>query len=277
MRPHVFTRWARHQLLQHVGTREKWFRTVPFHQQASELNERRHTFHKHKFRLMRGSDARVVRGLVSDVYTDIPDTEVMEALTNVLPDGQALKHFSGKTDRAMYAYMVSPRQLAIPGTGFLAYPGVIIKNSEVGYTSLWVIPFLWMPENDSVACFTSRAPFKRIHRGAVKELREKFEKALEESSVFWGELDKKLARLTTVTYTTEDDAVEALRTLLRGAGATKLFMYRCEQAYQAAKHHFHSGRSIFETILVVVRRQDGEDAAHDHAAIAGAVLTKLIF
>lgn len=276
LHPYVFTRWARGQLLSHVGTREKWFASVSLEQQARELNERRHTFVKHKFRLMKAGDgARVVRGLVSSVYAEIADTEVMEAIIELLPDGMALRYHSGKTDRAFYAYIVSPQKITV-GDGLSAYAGIVLKNSEVGYTSLWMIPTLWFPWYDSVISFVARAPFKRIHRGKVEDLKSDFAKALFEVSTVWAEMQAKLDALEGLVYADEPEAIAAMKTALARCGSSKLFAYRCEQAYQGARNRSHSGRTILDAVLKMSRRQEGEDATHDHSAVAGALLLTLV-
>ncbi len=275
--PYIFTRWARSQLLSHLGTREKWFASVTLRQQADELNQRRHTFAKHKFRLMTAGDgARIVRGLVSSVYAEIADTEVMEAIIELLPNGEVLSHYSGKTDRAFYAYVVSPQKLTIPNTNFEAYPGVVLKNSEVGYTSLWVIPTLWFPRYGSVAIFTSMPAYKRIHRGKVEDLKEDFSAALVKAATVWGDLDSKLSALSKLTYVDEDEATKEMKRMLLLAGSSKLFAFRCEQAYQVARNTVHNGHAVFDAVMTTAQKQSGEDDLHDHSAVAGALLLKLM-
>lgn len=277
--PHLFTRWSRSQLLAHLGTREKWFAHVTHAQQAAELNMRAHTLHNFMIRTMRSfedENVHVVRGLVSSRFADIPDTDIMKALLEVLPGGYALQTYSGKTDRAFYAYAITADKIGIPGTSFEGFPGVVVKNSEVGYSSLQLIPMLYLPTPGAPLILEKKILLKRVHRGSIPDLVERFHKALDEAKVLWGPLEQKLAKLATVSYGSEDAAVEALNTMLVLAKAQGAFTWRCTQAYRAAKHHAHNGLSVFNAVLDRVKHEDGQDDAYTSAALAGAILLQLI-
>ena len=251
---------------------------MSFRQQAEELNERRHTFVGHMFRTMRVVDqdgVRLVRGLVSSKYGDIPDTEIMKSLTDLLPGGWAVRRASGKTDRAFYAYVLTRDPIEIPGSYFKIHPGVVVKNSEVGYTSLWVYPMAYIPHMDAVSVFEADVKLRRIHRGSNEALAEDLKTALKEVSTVWGGVEDRLSRLRTVVFADEEEAIERMKRVLIGAGSTKLFALRCEQAYKAGKHALHNGLTVYEAVLERVYRETNRDDAYTKAALAGALLYKL--
>jgi hypothetical protein len=279
--------WSRHQLLQAVGAKEKWFESVPLEVQAEELNRRRHVLEDMMFRTMLGGDesafpVRPIRGIVSSVYCDIPCVDIMQALVEELPpDTMVLKRFSGQTDRSFYAYVVFDRPIGLPGH-YNGYPGLIFRNSEVGYTSLWVVPFLLLPETSScsqerVAVMEKKYLLRRVHRGKVNDLKEKFLKAVEDASALWTDLQSKLPRLSQTVYASEDDALSAMSQLIyQSKGGTKLFAQRCREAYKNSGYTSHSAYTIFETIIEVAGNYLNQDKSYDHNAIAGAILLRLI-
>jgi hypothetical protein len=274
--------WSRHQLLQAVGTKEKWFEHVSLELQASELNNRRHVLENMMFRTMSGGDeeafpVRPIRGIVSDVYCDLPCTDIMQALVDEMPgDTVVLRRFSGQTDRSFYAYILLDQPIGLPGQHD-GYPGLIFRNSEVGYTSLWVIPFLLLPWMERVAVLEKKYLLRRIHRGKINDLREMFSQALSDASVLWADLQHKLPRLSQNAYASEDDALEAMsRLIFQSAGGTKLFAQRCREAYKASGYRAHSAYTIFETITNVAGSNLNPDKSYDHNAIAGSILLRLV-
>ncbi len=276
---HLFTRWSRSQLLSHLGTREKWFKHVDLSIQAHELNERRRTFRKHMFRTMRSHDSeeiRIVRGLVSAGYGDIPDTRIMKILLKLLPDGWALRSKSGKTDRALYVYAITRDEVHIPQTSFKAFPGVIIKNSEVAYSSLWVFPMLYMPHLRSAAVFERDVVLRKIHRGKAEDLEKEFTEAMDAVSGSWGDLETRLGKLATIFYANQDEALAKMERLLLGSGSTKAFAQGCRRTYEASGHATHTGLTICEAILARVEQESDKNSAYSHASLAGAVLLKLM-
>lgn len=277
---YMFTRWSRSQLLSLFGARERWFSFVDLEQQVSEFNARLHAFRSYRIRTMRAVDedfpVRIVRGLVSSEYSEIKNTDIMSAIIDKAdPNSMALRVCSGITDRAFYAYVLSPTPITIPGTGFLAYPGAIVKNSEVGYTSLWVVPALVLKGRGAPAIIESKHVLKRIHRGKAK-LPELFEKAFSAVSATWSDLSTKIPHLVNKTFGTEDAAVEKMRQLLESAGSSKELMMRSATAYRSVPRG-HTGLDIFEAITEACSTYTDRDELYDVGAIAGSVLYKLTF
>jgi hypothetical protein len=274
---HLFTRWSRGQLLGHLGTREKWFQSVSLEQQALELQARAHTFDQHMFRTMRTYEGnfRLVRGLVSSKYGDIADTLILDTLVKLLPGGWALRWMSGKTDRALYVYAITRDPVTIPGTNFTAFPGALVKNSEVGYTSLWVLPMMYTPAQNAAFVLEQKHVLRRVHRGRPGELEAALRDALGQLSGLWGGIEARLRGLQAIYLVDEDAAVAAMRKVLLQVGGSKLLALRCEQTYRAAGHSEHNGLTIFEAILARVHREHDRNNASSLAAIAGAVLLLL--
>lgn len=277
---YIFSRWSRQQLLALLGTREKWFSFVDLECQTKELNLRMHAFSGFNFRTARAVDAdfpvHFVRGVVSRVYADIPNTEIMSAVIAKMPaNAAALRRYSGLTDRAFYAYVVSPSPITIPGTSFFAYPGAVIRNSDVGFTSLYVIPMLMLREQGAPVVLESKAVLKRIHRGKI-DLAEKFEEAFAKCAALWSDVATKLPHLASKKYANSADAVEAMARLLASALATKEFIQKCRNAY-GQRQRRDTALDIFETITEVCETYSNRDDNYIVGAIAGAVLFKLLF
>ncbi len=278
-KPHVFTRWSRGQLLSHLGCREKWFESVAIDQEVDELNKRLHVLRPYMLRTMKSyysEDLLVVRGLVSRHFADIPDTAIMKALTDVLPEGYAVAHQSGKTDRAFYAYAVTEKEISIPNTDFVALPGVVIKNSEVGYTSLWVVPMMFIPEHGVCIVLRKHASLRKVHRGDASDLAAKFSAALESAKVLWGSLAEKIDKLKSLSFLTEEDALVAMSTMLKAAGSEQGFITACTAAYKEAAHTSHSAMGILNAIMVCVKKECDKDDAYVSSELAGAVLLQIL-
>lgn len=277
--PYAFTKWSRSQLLSHLGAREKWFETVTRTQEVEELNIRLHALRNFMFRTMQSFDSpdlRLIRGIVSSKYADLPDVAIMRAIVELMPNGYAVSAYSGKTDRAFYAYTVTEERIGIPGTSFYGFPGIVLKNSEVGFTSLWVIPMLWLADHGVPVVLKKQAVLRRIHRGDVANLTEKFTEALQKTKVLWGPIEEKLSKLRTISYSSEDIAISAMNDMLEAAGAERLFIHRCESVYRQAAHTVHDAFGLFEAILANVKTEEGPDDAYVSAELAGAVLMQLI-
>lgn len=278
---HLFTKWSRTQLLSLVGTREKWFNPVSTEEEARELNERVHLFKRHRLKTMRSADPdvelRIVRGLVSSSYATIPDTLVLKALSEELPEGEVLQIYSDMTDRALYAYIITGDEISIPDTSFRGYPGVVVKNSEVGYCALHMLPMLYEVSCFAPLIFNSTMAFRKIHRGSTSELREAFTSALDELKTVWGPIKEKLFRLGAISYSDEDAAVLSLRTGLLKLRSTKAFAYRCEQIYRTSNHNQHSALEVLNALLCAVREKvNDQDEANAASALAGALLLTLV-
>lgn len=274
----IFNDWSKAQLFSHLGVREKWFSSVSIETEVEELSRRLETFAKHRLRLIQSIDAEnllIVRGFVSEHYADIPDTEIMKSALEAMPEAEVLTWYSGKTDRALYAYLLNTKEMMSLGA-LNGHPGIVLKNSEVGFTSLWVIPALYLIEADAPMVFEKGALLRRVHRGSVSDLTEYFKKALEKTSTFWGGLNEKLNALSSITYTNEDSAVFSMRDMLLRAGSSAGFAFRCERAYRGAAHTRHRAFEIFEAVLATVRDEKDQDTAHLSASVAGAVLLLLL-
>lgn len=276
---HLWTDWSRLQLLSHLGTREKWFTSVTARQQAEELTQRVHTFTGHRLRTMNSLEPgiSVLRGLVSKEYAEISDTVIMTALCALMPDGKCLESVSKKTDRAMYAYaVVDGAPIGLRGK-LMGRPGVILKNSEVGFTSLWMIPFLHVETGGGFAqlAFERHVLLRRVHRGSVADLHSAFSDALKKLGEVWAPIEDRLKKLQTVTYLSEDEAVGSMRSHLSAMGETKAAMLDYERTYRAAGHTLHDALSILQAVLTTSRAVTA-DAAYDEAELAGALLLRLL-
>lgn len=273
---HILNTWSRSQLLSTVGTKEKWFSTVTKSQEAEELNLRRATMFQHRFRTMDTEypKLRILRGIVSASYGDIPDVDIMRVLVKTMPQGHALRHYSTKTDRALYIHAVNDSPIGVPGVPIVGYPGVVVKNSEVGYTSLWVIPALYMPGRLEPLVFEKHAVLRRIHRGTLSEMQEKFDEAMMKASVVWSDASRRAAALASRVFPNEDTAVLRLKEVILGAGGTKMLALTSERRYRAQQHTTHDARAILAAILEAVEQTDADDG-YTEAAVAGAVLWDL--
>lgn len=272
--PYVFTDWSRSQLLSLLGTREKWFTHVTKQQEAEELNQRAHVLSNYRIKLMKfpgGDGVRVVRGVVSNAYADISNVDIMKALTSVMPNGYCVANDSGQTDRAFYAYIITDSKVEIPGTGFSGYSGVVVKNSEVGYTSLWLVPIIWFPRFKGILSFKSEAALRRIHRGSI-DLNEKFVEALEAVKGLWGDLSARTLSLQKTKYQDEAEAIQAITSTMERVGADRAFAYRCEQIYKASHNTSHTGLTLLEAVLKALSESNNQDLTYDRSELAGALL-----
>lgn len=280
--PHYLSDWTRSQLFSHLGVRKKWFDHVAYETQAQELNERRHTLHNRMFRTMRPAETeevapfRIVRGLVSSTYGDIPDGIIMDTFLDLLPTAKVLRHHSGRTDRAFYAHLLTADPVSIPGTSLTVYPGLSVKNSEVGYSSLWLTPTFYLPHYKASVVFERQCLLRRTHRGEMADMVTAFQEALSVLEALWGDLSERLEGLRRIKYADEAEAVDRLRWLVDRVKGSKLFAYRCTQHYTAMQHTSHTGQTLYESILVHAGRAEDKDANYDRAAIAGAVLLHLL-
>lgn len=270
---HLFTDWSRPQLLSHLGTREKWFKAVTPTQQAFELNERRHVLNEHRLRTMRtySEGVSLFRGIVSKHYAEIPDTLIMEAVLAAQPEGQYLPTLSGKTDKAFYCYMTADAKV---GTArYQATPGAVFRNSEVGFTSLWITPFLLVKDVPIVV--RHQVLLRRSHRGQLAELRKDFDEALKKLSSVWGPLNQRLATLPTVPFADEEAALLHMRGILKTMRVLSHTIESCCSAYTAAKHQHHTAATVFDAVLQVAAAPDRDDA-YEKGELAGLFLYRLI-
>lgn len=276
---HTFTIWARQQLLSHLGTREKWFERVTLEDQARELHRRIHVLDEHVIRRMKTyENINYVRAMVSKSYTDIPDAEIMEALCAVLPDGDSLKTYSGKTHRGLYAYCITRGTELGISRDITGHPGAIVINSEVGATSLWVVPFfLWVNANGFVAPVALRKQplLRKVHRGKYNLLKPALTQALDDLKDVWGPLRKRFDALLARTYPDEKAALEKLEKALTTAGKTKRFIGAVSTTYSAANNSAHNGFTILEAVLKTCATTN-LDLRYDDAEVAGYLLLHLL-
>ena len=160
---------------------------------------------------------------------------------------------------------------------FMGVPGVIVKNSEVGYSSLYLMPFLLLETRGKLRpiAFVSKTLLRKVHRGSVADLRKSFEEELGRLKDVWGPIKDKMNGLRNITYKTEDDAVNAMRRELTALRSTKASMLAYENAYRAMKLTVHDGLSILQAVLTTTRATTA-DASYDEAELAGALLLRLL-
>lgn len=271
-----FGEWSRHQFLAHLGAKEKWFRHVTTADQAEELNRRTPALYGQVFRLLKDDtdpDIRVIRGMVSDQYADIADLDIMNTLLEIMPDGYAVRSVSEQTQRALYVFAVRDEPFSIPNTKFRGYPGVVIRNSEVGFTSLWVVPTIWTTRRFPLV-FNRQPLLKRVHRGNV-DLSALLLGALDQAKSAWGPLKTKIRALGNIRYPDQDTALAAIEGLVLRAGGQKWMSKAAREAYARANNAQHSGESILNAVVVVLENAADTDAGYDLAAVAGGVLIAL--
>lgn len=277
---YLLTDWARSQLLTHLGTREKWFQHVTLEQQAEELTKRVPTFRKHRLRRMTSADPslKILRGLVSKEYADIPDIDMMAAMRELAPDGKCLRSYSDKTDRALYVFLVRDQETVGLTGVFQGHPGVIFKNSEVGYTSLWVIPFILVKAVDGryrPVVLRSETLLRRVHRGTVADLRKDFDEALQKLSTVFEDMKTRLQALSRIRFASEDEAIERMSKELKTLNVTKGALQDYSRAYKALSHPTHTGLTVLQTVIQT-NRACTTDTQYDEAELAGALLLRFI-
>lgn len=277
--PYLFSDWARSQLLGQVGVRAVWFKPVDTETECSELRRRVPSLERQKFRLLRGEPGvpGQVRGLVGVDYADIPDVHILKTFDVAVPNTHLVEEFSVQTDRARYAYALINQELRLPGSDKLIYPGITIRNSEVGFSSLVVCPFAWVPSINRRAMMTFPAlnVFRRVHRGKVENLHEDFKLAAAKITDLWSDYQTKLDSLRLLTYVDEDAAVATLDRLLTRAGSRKAFIHEATKAYKALKHTKHNGQLLLEACLAAMDTVIDHNQHHSASAIAGGLLAYL--
>lgn len=279
-----FTDWSRQQLLTRMGTREAWFEHVTEHREAQELSSRLHVLHGAKFRVKKlyKEDShevlREVRGLVSRRYVDYPNVQVMQDLAQVLPLEKSyyLKSHSGITDRAFYCTYLVDSPISLDGQNE-SYPGVMLKNSEVGYTSLWLIPVLYTPKHGSLYTLEAKTFFRIAHRGSLEKFEEQVQGAVANTSTVWAGVKKKLESLSSrVHFASEDEALEWMRNALTSLKATKRFQNLCEKTYKEQNHLTHGGLQVLQAVGAATNPKYTFDDSYRTSAIAGALLLYLL-
>jgi hypothetical protein len=276
---YLFSEWSRFQLLDHMGTREKWFKHVTLEDQARELNRRVHVLDRQRVRRMQSlENIGFVRGLVSLGYVDIPDVEIVQALAGIMPEGEYLRNYSGVSDRNFYAYTLLREETLGIGSAFTGYPGVIVRNSEVGANALQLVPFFVAVSKSGrlhTVAVRERAVLRKIHRGQYGDLAEAFRTALDAIQAVWSPLQKKLRALQSYRFADEQEAIDRLETVLKNMRAPQHFIRRCTTTYGAAKHQTHHGLALFTAVLETCATSQ-LDSRYDDAGVAGSVLLQLL-
>lgn len=277
--PHLLSEWAERQLYTHFGVRPKWFSYVESPQQATELNLRLHATPNHKFRTLRAPEADffMVRGFVSPVYADVPDTKVMDSLLRAFGDPNKARVIpgAGKTDQCLYAHVIAADAVSFPTASGGVYAGLTVMNSEVGYTSVRVVPVMFWDWCGLIVPIPSGKLFKRIHRGNFDNLVEDFTAAMEANKRYVGDVGDMLKALERVVFPGEDEAAEAMYRAVVGARGTRGFAQNCKTAYHAGQFVAHNGVTVVQTVAQVAAAALGQDEQFTLASIAGAVAVHL--
>jgi hypothetical protein len=286
----VFSVWARAQLLTTVGTREKWFDPVDIDRQVDELNQRLPSLRKQvaRIRTIQDADACMLRGIVSRSYAHLPDAQLFDELCEACPEMQLLRGRSVLTETSLYCFVTNPVPLQIPGTQTKILGGALVRNSEVGYTSLWVSPFhAWVYEDAQTGKVTRRSiqvsvsekgSFRRAHRGHAPELRQELATALRNTPLYdapRAALESTLGQLHQIQFSSEKEALERADAVLRRSKASGAMRKLFETAYKGSPRSVHTGLSVYETVLKVAADPLRDDDAYAAFAVAGAVLLHL--
>lgn len=277
--PHLLSDWSERQLYTHFGVRPKWFTYVESPQQATELNLRLHATPNHKFRTLRAPEAELymVRGFVSPVYADVPDTKILDSLLKAFGGGDKALVIpgAGKTDQCLYAHVINADATALPTASGSVYAGLTVMNSEVGYTSVRVVPVMFWDWCHSVVPIPSGKLFKRIHRGNFDNLVEDFSAAMEANKRYVGDVEDMMKALENVVFATEDEAADAMYRAIVSARGTKGFAQSCKTAYGHAQYGAHTGITVVQTISTVAAEALTQDEQFTLASVAGAVAVHL--
>lgn len=144
------TSWSRRQLAALLGVRwERWFSTTSGDERADEVNRRLGRIGgERKLRLSKDSTGEldgVLRAFLAPAFMPIDDHRIFTLVAQSvrLDDLRFLR--VEVTDRASYYAAVSldPRELGQNGKPDRLYPGLQIRNSEVGFAALTLDVWYW--------------------------------------------------------------------------------------------------------------------------------------
>lgn len=278
--PYAFTEWAIGQLYTHFGVREKWFSFVSLDTKCLELNMRLARTPEHRLRPIVCGDAAVIRGFVSPQYADFPDTDVIDALVEIFhdPDHTLTLPGSTKSFQCMYAIATDLRISAVEVGGLEVRLGFSLLNSEVGYTSLRVIPVMYVRNHGAgrVIPIPSGKLYRKIHRGKIENLQNDFRSAVNSYRAYVGDFNEMVRILSKKTYAGKDAAEAELRSLMKDCNATLAFIQACASTLQSSVGPWTA------MTLVDVIAQTAEALTHDPdrrfslASIAGAVAARVV-
>lgn len=266
--------YARSQLLAHMGVKERWFSSVPCEQEADELSRRFLMLDKFRMRRLSDGNDTIIRGIVSPHYTDLPNVDVMASIVKLMPEATCVASMSMLTQRAFYATLICGKKINLPGTTLRGFPCLIVRNSEVGYTSLWAVPALWVD-----AChlpFVFKTPLlRRAHRGTF-DIGALLNIAIDEAATWTAGLPKQLTALRSVlSFPDIDTAVDALRGMILSNNGPKALALAAERALRANPGGLTGEELLLALIAGVQSASPDPDVNYDHAQIAGAVLLTL--
>lgn len=240
--PIILTPHTLAQLLSTLGVRSKWFRQAPAQQMVDEISQRNHLLQSQMFKIVALGDGLIARGLVSKSYTSVDDTDVVDAIRAKYPTGVKVNAAgSFKTHESMNLVMYSRNNLVIPGSRAKVRAATVVRNSEVGTTSLWIIPALCI--NDSApVILKSKAILRRSHRGSSRQMRAALGDALDKAAVFHEGLASKMHLLTHTLgdISTVLDFLDGLHVRFK---ATKAVTLKFKQGFE--KLHKSSGKKVY--------------------------------
>ena len=238
---YLLTSWARTQLNTLMGTRDKWFDFVDSQTEADERIKRIEVLEDKRLLLSRGpeeDDPGLVRGIVSRGYKDIPYTFIMKCLFDCLPAAGA-SEFSTKWSFIDYKYLhvlhVSSEVLSLPGSKVEWRPGILIRTSEVGASSVNIYPALALGRALTPVVFKDgKHAFRRIHSGGKdNELKEAFEEGIYNASQFFRDpKGLRIMRLKEIEYEDVDAGIKEIQRACDTVGLTKRFLDDLSTRYQ---------------------------------------------
>ena len=183
--PHVgsfaLTEWSKSQLSRELGIRwERWFQDelVSPTQRAEEINRRlARSSTSWVVRLRRhaadepGAGDGVLRGFVGTHYLPIDDERVFDRLTWALGTRTQVLRFARaeETDRTSQYLAITEEDVDLGAEKPDPHRnGFLIRNSEVGGASLWIIEYLFrlICANGLTVAISGRPVFRKPHRGS---------------------------------------------------------------------------------------------------------------
>jgi hypothetical protein len=142
------TPWARSQLGIRLGVRfERWFSNCLPEELATEMTRRfARATDEVRLRTSRPEDGRVdglLEGFVSKSYVAIADSRVAEllsgALSEIEPPPRVVRHVATDRTTSFVIGVGRPLHLGGPGNVGECSGAILVRNSGVGYASLWIV------------------------------------------------------------------------------------------------------------------------------------------
>lgn len=231
--PARLTHWAMGQLCSRVGAPASYLRTLPATLAAQNLNHGlanrgAEDGHSDANMLFHQNGGLIVRAITSDKYARIWNWEVAQRLIDLkgrgwqeaTPDHVWSDDQIGKTamyvsDHDMFAFLKMPdRTVREAGTDEPLQKGLIVSNSEVGASSLYMLKFLYryMCGNHIIWHASDVVELKLRHIGDV---RDRFSNVAAQIRAYADEsvsdLEAKIARAKTILIgNTKDEVLDAV-------------------------------------------------------------------